>query len=240
MTGGAMPTTSRPSDQTTTQGANPALRIQSAAPDDLRLGLHTRSSQWVLRVGDQIWMMRGSHMPCVLAGHLPISFLDGPEHRLRDDAMGDAQITTGGALQLISRDPQHAPVTVPLPTPAPPSGFASWAEGMHPDGWIELSARLSLEGVRRLGLRCYLPPIDGQNSKTMNLRLDDAHMPSADIARDKLTEVWCDLPASYGELHIDLAYIEPMLGQQDQRLLGCVIAEINLDGGSWQSAQGFL
>lgn len=47
---------------------------------------------------------------------------------------------------------------------------SEWAEKPFDDGWLQSDARLSVDNVRKMALKVYLPPVEGSEGKSLSIK----------------------------------------------------------------------
>ncbi len=47
---------------------------------------------------------------------------------------------------------------------------SEWAEKPFDDGWLQSDARLSVDNVRKMALKIYLPPVEGSDGKALSIK----------------------------------------------------------------------
>ncbi len=215
-------------------------RIQTDFGPELLFAPDT--GRWFLMDEGECWRLPVSSDALVAASFLPVRNIQS-EDQLRP--IGTAEIATETeslcALRLrVTGIPgegvvrHYRPARVSL-------ALAEWEEGHHADQWVDCEAVLSVEAVRQICLRCYLPLQPGLADKLVRLLIGGEVMAEAVLARGVITEVAVELPLRMqrrGKIEVQSSYAEPVIHLGDVRMLGFVAVSLRLNDGEWQSGGG--
>lgn len=120
-------------------------------------------------------------------------------------------------------------------------GIVDCISGFHSDQWVETESIMALEDVRSLGLRFYLPEDKTKGNKTLDCYLGGRKIQTLEMKRGAMEEVWLDIgetELSRSELRLKASYKEP--NASDERSLGMIFSEININLTDWQPVEVVL
>lgn len=204
------------------------------------------SRRWLLKLGKNHWKIESRTDAMTLAGLLPLEIVDsnayGKEHSPRGMVSVVSESSAGCNLQFLdlAGRPERSNVHLaPIPVVG---GSIEWLEGYYADGWLSCDANLSIEAVRTIGIRAFLPVAGAQTRKSVSVLYDGKPLGQFDVARGQVAEVRFDLSEVDRRRHqLDLrsAYPEATLPEGDQRLLGFVVVGLNVDETGWEAPERF-
>jgi len=202
------------------------------------------TGKWLFRNQDDFWAMVSVSDALDLAAFLEVEILDRSASDYLVIAKGRAIISDQNNRQCVldlkpfSTDEEDSSIVV---TPAVIElSIVDCLDGFHEDQWVETEAVLGTEGIRTLGLKFFLPETDVKQVKVLDFYLGDKKLTTTKMQRGQLEEIWLDLPANEEPKNITIraSYKEP--NSQDERSLGMIFAEINMNLAGWQSVETIL
>ncbi len=112
---------------------------------------------------------------------------------------------------------------------------ADWIDGRFDDKWLATEGELKVVKAREVGLRLYLPKLVGLEDKSVFITIGDRDTVELVVTRGEVVEHWITLPPDLSTTTVlfTCAYAEPNTLASDQRDLGVVVTELNLDRTEW-------
>jgi len=116
---------------------------------------------------------------------------------------------------------------VDLPLDVRLLAHVEWLDQRFRDGWAPADLRLRLEGMDRMALRVYLPPVPGSSDKNLVIeRLGDGQRTEVRLARDATTDIaLVDGPFTGTRTFRLRCDPETISGSTDTRQLGFVVVD---------------
>jgi len=203
------------------------------------------TGKWLLKDKDDFWVVSSTRDALILAGYLELNVIDQTSSDYLVVAKGSFKITKeeDGACQgiLVPLQPQETPTKITIEAATVDFGLVDCLQGFHADHWVETEAVFGLEGVKSIGLRFYLPEVTDQGPKNLDCFMGETKLKSFELKRGETEEIWIDIPQSdtgREELTLKLDYKEP--NADDERSLGMIFAEINVNLTEWASVETLL
>ena len=174
----------------------------------------------------------------VLSSYLPLRIC---ERDTRPQLQGKARLMrhsdNGHALQLFNPQGEATDEPQLLKPAIVSSATAEWSYGLYSDRWMDCDAELEISEAHMVGLRLFLPERVGLIGKWLTVQIDGEDVSHFEVDRGMISEHWVTLPEGLTEacrLAFRWSYEEPISLSSDQRSLGAVMVQMNLDRMGWK------
>jgi len=206
---------------------------------------NTATGRWLLAHEECYWTITATRDALTLASFLEINFIDRSSSEYLAVPTGDVVILKTSDIDCdielvpIARDGAIHTLTIE-PDPVD-FGIVELIFGFHKDKWVETNSVLAVENVKTLGIRLYLPEVKGKGNKKLSIVHKDDVLCQMALKRGDVNEVWVEFPETKtgrNEIVIRAAYKEP--NPTDERDLGMIITEVNINLTNWQDVEAIL
>ncbi|NNE57220.1 MAG: hypothetical protein HKN36_03845 [Hellea sp.] len=205
------------------------------------------TGKWILRLNGEFWQIDSTSAALELAGFLQVHVVDqsGSDYLIvvKGTAVLDDEMPEIGrcALILTPLVKTKKQKRVILDPEMVDFGFVECHYGIHDDQWVATEAVLSIEHIKTLGLKFFLPDVADMDGKELAMFIGDKKIKTANLTRGDTTEIWVDVPENGSIrqlLTIKSAYKEP--NSKDERDLGMIFVEYNPNLTEWISVKELL
>ena len=210
-----------------------------------KLIYNVATGKWLLNIHDAFWTFRSTSDALTLAGYLQVNVVDKSSSEY-------LVISTGYATVVQDQDFECQVTLTPLKDADNPMsatiypetvdyGIVDCHQGFYNDLWVASEASMVIEDVRSLGLKFFLPEIKDHDSKDIECFIGEKRVAKDVLERGEPQEIWVDIPADLKgpqELIIKSSYKEP--NATDERSLGLIFVEYNVNLTEWKTAGGLL
>lgn len=213
--------------------------------DSPRLIYNVATGKWLLQVQDAFWTFRSTSDALTISSYLQVNVVDKSSSDYLVISSGYASIVEDLDFEChVSLNPildAQQPYSIMIYPQKVDFGIVDCHRGFHADLWVETESAIIVEDIQTLGLKFFLPVIKDHDEKTLEFFIEDKKITELTLGRGDPREVWIDVPRKKSgpkELVIKCAYKEP--NATDERNLGMIFVEYNVNLTEWKPAGGLL
>lgn len=210
-----------------------------------KLIYNVATGKWLLQVQEDFWTFRSTSDALIIAGYLQVNVVDQSSSDYSDGARGEAYVVEDldfkCQVSFKPTQPDDKPLSIMVHPEKADFGILDCYRGFHADLWVETHASIIVENIRTLGLRFYLPKNETLGPKTLSFFNGAKEFETATIIRGHPTEIWLDFGESNDVAQeISLNSSAPETSTDDERDLGMIFVDFNIDLTGWTPAEELL
>lgn len=210
-----------------------------------RLIYNVATGKWLLQVQEAFWTFRSTSDALMISGYLQVNVVDKSSSEYLVVSSGHAAVVEDLDFECHvsltpTLDAQKAFSIMIYPQKVD-FGIVDCHRGFHSDLWVETESSIIVEEIQTLGLKFFLPGIKEHDEKIIQFFIEDKKVAELTLGRGDPHEVWIDVPRNKSgpkELAIRCDYKEP--NATDERNLGMIFVEYNVNLTEWKPAGGLL
>jgi len=194
---------------------------------DLDLLLDLQRRQWFVSADGSEYLINRNAPIAESAGYLPVTLVEEEDDPLVPAGRAEVSCPDGTLLFNLIAANESAGRRVSVDADGVRLHACRWTKGRPArDKWVMADAVLSVENVRRLRLSCYLPKVDGETSKTLQISSAAGYSRRTSLIRGKSTtfELIPPFPGQH-RLHFRTT---PEQSARDRRVLGFVLVDMEV------------
>lgn len=198
------------------------------------------AKRWHLLHAKKTWLVQSPVDAGVLCGYFPITVT-------KNDDLGsvpDGRLVIVKAMETSIRlnyvDFQGKPIDgyneETLDISPIPKGHITCEDGLHSDGWLEVTSIFKYNRIGSIEFQVYLPEANQNTPKQVSLIINDTDINQVALRRGKLTQFKANIPSDQiyeGTISLKMDSREVSTNSGDQRDLGAVLVKINVDDTGW-------